>query len=315
MKMVLGMGRVLDMMRNAIDSTWVTFRLWMETLAWNPLSWGLLTWILVAVLLVVIFFLLSRPRLALIKPELKPDLLISQGEVIPEEPQQRGARGGVGTGIPGPDQQQNPDSAYVGMNARMNISNLNTYPVQLLELAICTNVMDTPHTVTLSSLLSPHSRQNLSVELPPLEGLDGQIELYLYTAQARHKTYCIRSKLVWEPWNKRFTIAPLEQRIIPVRMLASTREKKKQEREWRRKQAKERAATEAAEKKAKRAAEIAEKEAKRAAEAVDLEEFDELLNQLEEIPSSEVDEGSKKSPDKREERKRESLSFPKDFDF
>ncbi len=98
-------------------------------------------------------------------------------------------------------------------------------------------------------------------------------------------------------------------------MLASTREKKKQEREWRRKQAKERAATEVAEKKAKRAAEIAEKEAKRAAEAADLEEFDELLNQLEEIPSNEVDEGSKQSPDKREERKRESLSFPKDFDF
>jgi hypothetical protein len=309
------MGRVLDMMRNAIDSTWVTFRLWMETLVWNPLSWGLLTWILIAALLVVIFFLLSRPRLAIIKPELKPDLLISQGEVAPEEAKDRGGKDKGGISVLGSDREESSEHADVGMNARMNVSNLNTYPIQLLELAICTNAMDAPYTVTLSSLLSPHSRQNLSVELPKLTGVDGQVELYVYTAQARHKTYCIRAKLVWEPWNKRYTIAPLDQRIIPARMLASTREQKKRERAWRRQQAKEKAAAEAAQKKARRAAEEAEKKAKQAAEETDLEEFDDLLDQLEEMPPSEVDKRPEEPAEEREEQKRESLSFPKDFDF
>ena len=205
------MTRVLDMMWRAITATWNALGRWLETLGWNPATWGAFTWFLAALLLLLLFFFLLRPRGTDRTTRAAPDLMVSRGQIIPS------TVGGA--------------SQFT-----MCVSNLGSSPLQLLELSVCTDQEPTPVVVEIASLLAANQSVDVLVELPVLTGERGTLELYAFAAEARKRCYRLRSSFVWEPWNGRYKVDPLDQRVEAVRVLASTQQHQQQQEEWRRRQ-------------------------------------------------------------------------------
>lgn len=157
---------------------------------WSWLAWGLLA--LAALLLVA----LLRRRQA--RKSRGPQLFISRGEISQVE-----------------------NSALEQLS--LKLSNLNDYPVQLLELAVKTERMPTPMSIDAVELLPPHQAIELEAELPhDIVGDHGVVFAYSYVPQQRGTLYRLQAAFVWEPWNKRYKISPLGQSVRPVRSLSSS---------------------------------------------------------------------------------------------
>jgi hypothetical protein len=202
------MGRVLEMIWTDIVTTWVSLRQWFDGVADDGAIWLVL---LGAVLmLALLMFLLPGGRRRQ-GAEAKPQLLVSRGEIRSVE-----------------------ESNLTELS--MHVSNLGDGVVQLLEAALSSDLMPTPETVELSVLV-PRSRSvDVRVEVEELHGDSGLVDLYFYTPQTRKRAFRLRAELTWEPWNGRFKIEPLGQRIDSAKRLASTRLQKRQRDEWRRRQ-------------------------------------------------------------------------------
>lgn len=167
----------------------------------DPAAWPLSLWLLLAalVLLVLVATLRRRSRHPLeVRP---PEILITQGELLPES---RTGRVGAGT-------------------LSMLVSNLGRYPVQLLEAACRTGTRGRFGIAETVVLVPAMGEVEVTVRLPVGKLDDGVLDLYCYAAATRTKTWRHRAELVWEPWAKRFKVAPLEQRVEPVRALPSER--------------------------------------------------------------------------------------------
>ncbi len=194
------------MMGAAISDTWLALLTWFSDL--GPFGLGLT--LAGVVLAVVALVWLLRPRRGSgsgIRPA--PEVLISQGEIVPR------SRGDV-------------------MELRLSVSNLNAYPLQLLELAVRTEGSPIAFTTEVAALVVPEGVVDITAEFDGLDGDEGEVELYTYTTETRHKTHRVTARLLWEPWNHRYKVSPLEQWIEPVRALASTRDHRRQLEAWRR---------------------------------------------------------------------------------
>lgn len=143
--------------------------------------------------------------------ESKPELLVSRGEVRAFE-----------------------DSSVTELI--MHVSNLGDSVAQLLEVALSSDLMPSPETVELSVLVPPGRSVDVRVPVEDLHGESGRLDLYFYTPQTRNRAFRLRAALTWEPWNGRFKVDPLAQRIEPARRLASSRLQRRQREEWRRRQ-------------------------------------------------------------------------------
>ena len=167
----------------------------------DPGGWPLGLWLLLAALVVLLLALFQRRRA---RPALEvrpPEILITQGELVPEE-----RAGRLGAGM-----------------LTMTVSNLGRYPLQLLEIASRTGPGGRAGVAETVHLVPALSEVDVRVQLPVAKLDDGLLELYCYAAATRTKLWRHRAELTWEPWAKRFKVAPLEQRVEPARSLASER--------------------------------------------------------------------------------------------
>ena len=166
----------------------------------DPGTWPVGLWLLLAAFVVLLFAATVRRRSRGPLDVRPPDILITQGELVPD------ARPGrVGSGL-----------------LTMTVSNLGRYPVQLLEAASRSGggrfgVAD------VVALVPAMGEVDVEVHLPVGKLEDGVLDVFCYAAATRTKTWRHRAELVWEPWAKRFKVAPLEQRIEPAKALASSR--------------------------------------------------------------------------------------------
>jgi hypothetical protein len=195
------MSTALEIMFGLLKSTIITVLNWLNSVNMNIVIW----------LLVVFVALLALLVWRKLRPEYvkrKPELLISKGEIIQVE------------------------SSTIQV-LHLKVSNLNDYPVQLLEFAIKTNLMSNPITVEAVELLGPHESVEFEANMPvSLVGEKGDVRLYAYIAQPFKKMFLLRSGFAWEPWNRRHKISPLGQTLRPVRRLGSAQLERLRKRAW-----------------------------------------------------------------------------------
>jgi hypothetical protein len=114
---------------------------------------------------------------------------------------------------------------------RATVSNLNTYAVQVLELALKTSEMAAPVSVEVTAVVPPEGSVVIEEPLPELAGEEGQLGLYFYAAGSR-RLYRLQASFALEPWNSRYKISPLGQSVAPARQLPSAGAGRVQERAW-----------------------------------------------------------------------------------
>ena len=129
-----------------------------------------------------------------------------------------------------------PDGEVAGTEGRhllrLTVSNLNTYAVQVLELALKTPEMDVPVTAEVAAVVPPEGSVLLEQPFTGVTGDEGRLNLYFYTAGKR-RIYRLQAPFALEPWNNRYKISPLDQSVAPARQLASAGVSRVQEQTWR----------------------------------------------------------------------------------
>lgn len=203
---------MLDMIWTSILSTWEAVRDWFASLLAEPSAWtGLGVGLVIALLILLALAIVipSRPRDS--GRESRPELLIPRGEVRSLE-----------------------ESSVTELD--IHVSNLGDSVVQLLEIALATDLMPTPQTLELSELVAAHRSVDLTMPVDEIHGDSGYVDLFFYTPQTRRKAFRLRANMTWEPWEGRFKVEPLEQRTDPARRLASSRLQQRQRDEWRKRQ-------------------------------------------------------------------------------
>jgi hypothetical protein len=198
-------GETIGALIDALSSAWAEG-------AWRPEGWPPTMWVLMGALFVLLALLAmrrGRPRPLEVRP---PQLLITQGEIVPDTvpdaPARRRRRG------------IDPSGSAAG-DLTMTVSNLSRYPVQLLEVALREETRGAPRVAEVEAVVPAMGSVEVAVRVPLAIRGDGWIDLYCYAAAPRHKVHRHRAELVWEPWASRFKVAPMEQVAAPVRQLAS----------------------------------------------------------------------------------------------
>ncbi len=195
---------------------WDALRSTAVAIDWNPLNWDALTWGSIVALLVVLWLLIAlrQSRRQLVG---RPELLVSRGEITAYEA----------------DIAERETTNSLAYELRLTLSNLNPYPVQVLELSLKTEVLKDPVCLELSQLLAPNSSARLSQDLPEINGVSGKLSLYFYAAATAKKYFRLDAMLNFEPWEARYKISPLDQKISSSKRLASAGQKKQLEQAWR----------------------------------------------------------------------------------
>jgi hypothetical protein len=184
---------------------------------WWPSNWPLITWVLIAALLILLWVASRRqrrPRGLEVRP---PQLLVTNGEVVPH---------GSGDG-PASDRsaagRRRLDAVVHAASGTlaMTVSNLSRYPVQVLEVALRDEPRGAPRVVAVDAVVPAMGSVTVEGPVPLALRGDGWLDLYCYAAATRAKMHRHRVELVWEPWSARFKVAPLEQAVVTVRRLAS----------------------------------------------------------------------------------------------
>lgn len=223
------MLRFLELANDAVAGTVAQLVAWFQGLAasgsLDPRNWQPLTWLIVAAVLLLLLapLLLRRRRAA---PRHLPEMMLSHGEIVLlEEPAGRlgeAAELGYGMGAP----------ARAHHRLELTVSNLNDYPVQLLELAVRTRGLRLPVVAEAGSVVPPNGAVDVVAELFDLPGDAGVIELYLYSNRGRRRTFRVSAPLEWEPWAKRYRVRALALRTAPVKRLASQERRRRERRSY-----------------------------------------------------------------------------------
>jgi hypothetical protein len=169
--------------------------------ALEPATWSTAFWALLGAFVALVLLALLRRRVRRPMEVRQPEILVTRGEVLPDPPPGRS------------------DAATL----IMTISNLSRYPVQVLEVALRTGSERRFGVAEVSALVPAMGEVDVETRLPLGRLEDGVLDVLVYAPATRVKTYQHRAELIWEPWAKRFKVAPLEQRITPARGLPSTR--------------------------------------------------------------------------------------------
>lgn len=201
------MRRILETAAAFGEAAWAWWRDLAAGASWPP---ALGPWLLALVALLLLAALRRRrPPPLEVRP---PQLLITQGEVLPEA-------GPLAT----PRRRRRPDDpgAAVAGRLTMTLSNLSRYPVQVLEVALRQESRGAPRVAELEALVPPLGALELAVRVPLGLSGDGWLDVYCYAAAPRQKLHRHRAELVWEPWVSRFKVAPMEQATVAAKRLAS----------------------------------------------------------------------------------------------
>lgn len=199
---------------------------WLEPLLDNvtALYQDLWAWVL-TVLLLVALALVSILRSKAQRRRRSPELLISLGEISLQDAEPVLPPAGTAEMLP----RGAGESLYT---LSMNVSNLGEQPVQLLEIALETNANPLPISLELPQLINAGQQIQLSRPVHGLQGDEGVLRLYSYVTASRQKFFCLRAHFEWEPWNRRYKVAPLGQSLVPSKRLDSLKLRKLQSQQW-----------------------------------------------------------------------------------
>ncbi len=202
------MATVFESITQAITQTLAFVQLAFQEASPNPNTWSLAIWLLLLAAIVLVFLI---ARAFLPKPKLgnsDPELLVSRGIV------------------------QQPESSPTQI-LTLKVSNLNDYPVQLLEMSLQSELMSLPFMVEAAEIIGPHAAIELQAVLPNnIVGDSGVLEIYTYLSKRQNKIYKLSTRFEWEPWAQRYKIEPMGQKLRKVRMLASTKLNQSRKKAW-----------------------------------------------------------------------------------
>ena len=191
----------------------------------DPLTWGIIATGLLILLLLALLLRRQRPE----EPApSRPELLVSLGEIrVLDDYVEDEQKDGRGLMRP------------VSHALRMTVSNLNMYPVQLLEVALKTPEMDAPVTLETAHIIGPEASVVVKESLPELGGEEGKLTLYFYLSGSSKRYVSLQASFEFEPWDARYKVSPLGQTLTPFRQLASAHVSRLRERSWQERQARE----------------------------------------------------------------------------
>lgn len=179
-----------------------------EMVAWlTRWSW----WLAAAAVTIVLVALLLRPRGR--RRGSLPEMMVSHGELryMQTAVAQAGDGAKAVNTVP-------PAGPY---RLKLALSNLNSFPVQLVEVAVRAEHGALVAVVSASSVVPPNGAVDVAAELSSLPGVAGRLELYLYAPQLKVKTFRLRMPVVWEPWEERYRAKGLASRSEAVARIAS----------------------------------------------------------------------------------------------
>jgi hypothetical protein len=200
------MTEVLGKMITAIKATLTSLWAYLAAVFTNPASRNIVFWIALVFMLGLIGLILWR---SLRRPKTSPfpELLVSKGEIA---------------------QQENSLKQVLVLK----VSNLNAYPVQLLELTLKTELMTAPIMIEAVELLGPQESVELEATLPHnIAGDNGILSVFSYITRSK-RLYRLRAQFEWEPWASRYKISPLGQVIQLAKKLESAQFQELRKRAW-----------------------------------------------------------------------------------
>ncbi len=217
------MLRFLELAWNAVADTFAAIAAWLsgvlgglQGFVLDPRQWTTLTWLALALVVILAVPLFMRRRRG--RTGGLPEMMISHGEIKvgPEESVDRvyafpGALGATTTVTP----------PRVPHHLKLALSNLNPYPVQLIELAVHARGSKLPIVAEAGAVVPPNGAVDVTAELGDLAGEAGVLELYLYSNRLKGKTFRLVSPLEWEPWEQSYRVKALNSRTERVARLAS----------------------------------------------------------------------------------------------
>ena len=231
------MARALELMWNSVtsflSSLWNTISPALQSTVQpvlqrlDPLAWSIVA---VGLLVLLLLLMLLRRRRPEEPAPSKPELLVSLGEIrVLDDHVEQDDEGRAGKGVMRP----------VSHALRMTVSNLNAYPVQLLEVALETPEMDEPVTLETAQIIGPEASVRVKETLPHLTGEAGKLTLYFYLSGSSKRYVSLHATFEAEPWDARYKVSPLGQTLTPFRQLASAQISRLRERSWQARQAQE----------------------------------------------------------------------------
>lgn len=215
------MQRVGELMLEALREFYRVVVEWLGGLPveFDVRQWSTLTWLIVACVALVLLLVARRPRRAPGRVRGNwPELMISHGEIVLEgaPPAAAPADGGRRKAalLTAPE-----GAAY---QLRMTVSNLNTYPMQLLEFAVRVSGRRQPAVADANAVVPPQGAVDVVADLMDLPGEGGTFELYLHGTRSRPRTVKLVVPLEWEPWNQRYRLRATGQRVERAGTLPSS---------------------------------------------------------------------------------------------
>lgn len=223
------MVRFLELASEAIVSTlselWAWFGGVLAAGSLDVRNWQPLTWVIAVAVVLLLLGLLTRRRPARVGA--LPELMVSHG-VIDLDGEANGSFEAdelAAAGLAAP--------ARAHHRLTLTLSNLNAYPLQLLELAVRTRGSRLPVVAEAGSVVPPHGAVDVTAELFDLPGDAGVIDLYLYSGGNRRRIWRLSAPLEWEPWTRAFRVKALAARVTPVARLASQERRQHERRAFR----------------------------------------------------------------------------------
>lgn len=220
------MVRFLELAWDALRSTALRLADWFaETAAaghLDPRGWPQSVWLIAALAVLVVAAAVLVRRVRRRASKALPEMMISHGEIATID---EAWDEGVAYGPAAP-----PRASH---RLSLTLSNLNPWPVQLLELAVRTRGLRQPVVAEAGSVVPPNGAVDVVAELFDLPGDVGVVELFLYSNRGAKRTYRLSAPLEWEPWDKRYRIRSLSARVAPVARLASQERRRLEKRSYR----------------------------------------------------------------------------------
>ncbi len=218
--------RFLELARDAVVGTVQLLVDWVQGLAaagvFDPFGWPPLVWLVLALLAIALLAFALKKRRRVVQPGV-PEMMVSHGEIVLVA-ESDDDDDGPAYGLAAPPRAHH--------RLELTLSNLNPYPVQLLELAVRTRNLRMPVVAEAGSVVPPNGAVDVVAELFDLPGDAGVVELYLYSSRSGRRTFVVTAPLEWEPWAQRYRIKALALKVAPTGTLASQERRRRERRSY-----------------------------------------------------------------------------------
>ncbi len=219
--------RFLELAWDAIRNSVQALAGWLTALAeagtFDPRTWPQPVWLVLALLVLAVALLALVRRRRRGEARSVPEMMISHGEIaLVDAPADAEPSAAYGAAAP----------ARASHRLSLTLSNLNPWPVQLLELAVRTRGLRQPVVAEAGAVVPPNGAVDVVAELFDLPGDVGVVELFIYSNRGARRTYRLSAPLEWEPWDQRFRIRALATRVAPVGLLASQEKRRRERRSY-----------------------------------------------------------------------------------